>query len=610
MVTGDDVAIGSEIAKQLGMGDHLLVASDVFKDGTDPDHIPLPCGAAVERADGFGRVFPQHKYEIVKACRSAGHLVAMTGDGVNDAPALKQADCGMAVSGATDAARSAAALILTAPGLSTIVNAIVECAQDLRAHHQLHLLPDRDDARHHVPRGRCRYVFFGFQPLTAIMIVALALLDDIPIMTIAYDNVRRRRSRCAGRCTDPGVLVAHGPARHRPELRARADRHGMDERSRADGAVPARPCRSLQTMMFLQLAAGGHLLLFVVRTRRSVFEPPFPAAPLFLAIVATQVVAVADVRLRHPGAAAALGGDRRGLALRPALDGRARHRQAALLSRIAGRPRRSAAPACTLADRGGGGDVNFTQEAARRARDARSGSRIRPRLSRQARRTSRRRAGARAAIKLEARRLQRKIYGDNRHSLLIVLQGHGRRRQGRHLLARGQRHGPARLPRAGLQAPTPREHAHDFLWRVHPHAPAKGEVAVFNRSHYEDVLVARVHKLVPKKVWEARYQLINDWERLLHEENGTTILKFFLVVSKEEQLARFAAPPRRPAAAVEDQRRRLQGARLLRRLSRRLRRGARSGPRPSTRPGSRSPATTNGSATSPWPRSCWMRFRR
>ena len=121
----------------------------------DPDHIPPAIVDAVERADGFGRVFPQHKYEIVKACRQRGHLVAMTGDGVNDAPALKQADCGIAVSGATDAARSAAALILTAPGLSTIVNAIVEARQIFERIQSYVVLPDRDDARHHVRRGRC-----------------------------------------------------------------------------------------------------------------------------------------------------------------------------------------------------------------------------------------------------------------------------------------------------------------------------------------------------------------------------------------------------------------------------------------------------------------------
>ena len=142
----------------------------------------------MERADGFGRVFPQHKYEIVKSLQQLGHLVAMTGDGVNDAPALKQADCGVAVSGATDAARSAAALILTAPGLSTIVNAIVESRkifERIKSYVYYRIAMTLDIMFVVV----LSYVFFGFQPLTAIMIVALALLDDIPIMTIAYDNV-------------------------------------------------------------------------------------------------------------------------------------------------------------------------------------------------------------------------------------------------------------------------------------------------------------------------------------------------------------------------------------------------------------------------------------
>ena len=299
------------------MGDHLLVASDVFKDGTDPDHIPLAAAHAVERADGFGRVFPQHKYEIVKSLQELGHLVAMTGDGVNDAPALKQADCGMAVSGATDAARSAAALILTAPGLSTIVNAIVESRQDLRADHRAtSYLPDRDDARHHVRSWSLSYVFFGFQPLTAIMIVALALLDDIPIMTIAYDNVlpapkpvRWRMHRILVFSSLMGLLAI---AQSFGLVLA-----GMEWMSDpgADGALPLDHAH-LQTMLFLQLAAGGHLLLFVVRTSRSIIEPPFPAAPLFLADRGDAGRGRADVRLRHPGAAAALGGDRRGLALR------------------------------------------------------------------------------------------------------------------------------------------------------------------------------------------------------------------------------------------------------------------------------------------------------
>jgi len=145
------------------------------------------------------------------------------------------------------------------------------------------------------------------------------------------------------------------------------------------------------------------------------------------------------------------------------------------------------------------------------------------------------------AVKFKLGDLQRKMYGDNRHSLLIVLQGldaAGKDGVCWHVVSGMD---PQGCRVQGFKAPTPPEAAHDFLWRIHPHAPAKGEVAVFNRSHYEDVLVTRVHKLVPKKVWERRYQLINDWERLLHEENSTTILKFCLVVSKEEQLKRFAA---------------------------------------------------------------------
>ena len=100
-------------------------------------------------------------------------------------------------------------------------------------------------------------------------------------------------------------------------------------------------------------------------------------------------------------------------------------------------------------------------------------------------------------------------------------------------------HESGRLRLYQLQGTDERELAHDFLWRVHPHVPAKGSIAIFNRSHYEDVLVVRVHGLAPEKVWSKRYDQINDFERLIATENNTTILKFFLHISKEEQLARF-----------------------------------------------------------------------
>jgi len=135
--------------------------------------------------------------------------------------------------------------------------------------------------------------------------------------------------------------------------------------------------------------------------------------------------------------------------------------------------------------------------------------------------------------------LQYLMYAENKHSLLIVLQGldaAGKDGTVRHVFT-GMN--PEGCICANFKQPTAKELAHDFLWRVHPYAPAKGSVVIFNRSHYEDVLVARVHGLVPEKVWSKRYDQINDFEQLIATENNTTILKFFLHISKEEQLARF-----------------------------------------------------------------------
>ena len=135
--------------------------------------------------------------------------------------------------------------------------------------------------------------------------------------------------------------------------------------------------------------------------------------------------------------------------------------------------------------------------------------------------------------------LQYMMYAENKHSLLIVLQGldaAGKDGVVRHVLT-GMN--PLGCVAVSFKQPTAKELAHDFLWRVHPHVPGKGSVAVFNRSHYEDVLVARVHNLVPEKVWSKRYDQINDFEQLISTENNTTILKFFLYISKQEQLARF-----------------------------------------------------------------------
>lgn len=135
--------------------------------------------------------------------------------------------------------------------------------------------------------------------------------------------------------------------------------------------------------------------------------------------------------------------------------------------------------------------------------------------------------------------LQQLLYAEKQHALLIVLQAldaAGKDGTINHVMSAMN---PQGTTVTGFKQPTPEEREHDFLWRVHPHVPAKGTVAVFNRSHYEDVLVVRVHKLVPKQVWSERFELINDFEKLVRRENETHIIKFFLHISREEQLERF-----------------------------------------------------------------------
>ncbi|HWB20018.1 MAG TPA: polyphosphate kinase 2 family protein [Phycisphaerales bacterium] len=141
---------------------------------------------------------------------------------------------------------------------------------------------------------------------------------------------------------------------------------------------------------------------------------------------------------------------------------------------------------------------------------------------------------------LEMDRLQYLLYAENKHALLIVLQGMdaaGKDGTIRHVMS-GMN--PQGVKVTSFKTPSAEEQDHDFLWRIHKAVPCKGEVGVFNRSHYEDVVVVRVHDLAPKDVWKARYEQINAFEKML-TDCGVTILKFFLHISKDEQLERLKA---------------------------------------------------------------------
>ena len=183
MVTGDHIAIAKEISSQVNLGnDIVLPAAFLNKPDNEAQRV-------VEEAEGFAEVFPEHKYRIVELLQEKDHVVGMTGDGVNDAPALKKANAGIAVEGATDAAKSAAAIVLTKPGLSVIIDAIKESRKIFQRMTNYCTYRIAETIRV-LLFMTASIVIFSFFPVTALMLVLLALLNDLPIMTIAYDNVK------------------------------------------------------------------------------------------------------------------------------------------------------------------------------------------------------------------------------------------------------------------------------------------------------------------------------------------------------------------------------------------------------------------------------------
>ncbi len=185
MVTGDQLAIGREIAAQLDLGRDLVDAK-VFQD--TGYHESAKVDDLIEHADGFAQVFPEHKFHIVSVLQKHGHIVGMTGDGVNDAPALKKADCGIAVSGATDAARAAADIVLLSPGLSVVIDAIKEARKIFQRMNSYAIYRIAETIRV-LFFMTLSILVFNFYPVTAVMIVLLALLNDGAILSIAYDRV-------------------------------------------------------------------------------------------------------------------------------------------------------------------------------------------------------------------------------------------------------------------------------------------------------------------------------------------------------------------------------------------------------------------------------------
>jgi H+-transporting ATPase len=277
MVTGDALAIARETAGTLGMGTNILDGATL---GDAKSKETAATVALVEKADGFAQVFPEHKFHIVDILQKHDHIVGMTGDGVNDAPALKKADCGIAVSGATDAARAAASIVLTTPGLSVIIDAIKESRRIFQRMNSYAIYRIAETLRVLIFMTLA-ILIFNFYPLTALMIVMLALLNDGAILSIAYDHVHYRNEPEAwnmrlvlGIATVLGLvgpIAAFG-------LFYLADRV----------LAIARP--EIQTMMYLMLSVAGHLTIFQTRTRGPWWSTR-PAWIVLGAICGTQAIA-------------------------------------------------------------------------------------------------------------------------------------------------------------------------------------------------------------------------------------------------------------------------------------------------------------------------------
>jgi H+-transporting ATPase len=277
MVTGDQIAIARETSKQLGLGTNILDAS-VF--GDMKAHETAQASEAIEKADGFAQVFPEHKFHIVDVLQQRGHIVGMTGDGVNDAPALKKADCGIAVSGAQDAARAAASIVLLASGLSVIIDAMKESRRIFQRMNSYAIYRIAETLRV-LFFMTLAILVFNFYPVTAVMIVMIALLNDGAILSIAYDNVHYKNKPEAwnmrlvlGISTVLGVIG----------VVAAFGLFYLGER------VFHLDHAHIQTLMYLKLSVAGHLTIFLTRTRGP-FWSIRPARILWIAVLGTQTIA-------------------------------------------------------------------------------------------------------------------------------------------------------------------------------------------------------------------------------------------------------------------------------------------------------------------------------
>lgn len=266
MVTGDHTAIAKEIAGKLDLGTNIMAASEIS------DHI--------ENADGFAEVFPEHKFQIVKELQRENHIVGMTGDGVNDAPALKQADVGIAVSAATDAARAAADLVLTEPGLMVITHAIEE-ARCIFGRMKSYAMYRISETVRLLLFLLLAMLAFNTHPLSAIMIILIALLNDIPIMAIAYDHMSIPDKPVKWNMQEV-LTIAIGLA-----VVGVISTFGLYWIGTHIWHLSIEKAR---TLAFMAILCGGNLTIYLTRNTQFLLTKPLPELKFFLATLFSQIL--------------------------------------------------------------------------------------------------------------------------------------------------------------------------------------------------------------------------------------------------------------------------------------------------------------------------------
>ncbi|KAG5535043.1 hypothetical protein RHGRI_022977 [Rhododendron griersonianum] len=295
MITGDQLAIAKETGRRLGMGTNMYPSSALLGQHKDESIIALPVDELIEKADGFAGVFPEHKYEIVKRLQARKHICGMTGDGVNDAPALKKADIGIAVADATDAARSASDIVLTEPGLSVIISAVLTSRAIFQRMKNYTIYAVSITIR----------IVLGFMLLALIwqfdfppfMVLIIAILNDGTIMTISKDRVKPSPQPDSWKLAEiftTGVVLGGYLAMMTVIFFWAAYKTDFFPRTFGVSTLQGTPqdyhFRKLASAVYLQVSIISQALIFVTRSRSWSFIER-PGLLLLVAFLIAQLIA-------------------------------------------------------------------------------------------------------------------------------------------------------------------------------------------------------------------------------------------------------------------------------------------------------------------------------